>query len=345
MLFFNLYNTIIWAFLNCFEWYLCITHALNKLINIEISSARFVCSTLFRMSETSDALFAFILLIVCLTSSSEMCKSDDTVKNINEFTMLLMFVWENEKKNFSRNISIFFLNIIVIWSVSLRFSDENWESFLNNWLSILIHFAKHHINLSASLSSCICDLKCVHFACWMILFLWSLCFRYLFHASSVLCIFHMIHSHLDFITISEQFEFQKFFAQLDDFVKKVNFSMIFYNVLITLHTLSFIIILLFKEWFDERCICRYALNASVFIFFHNHQVEDYTEVVCRHSFMTIKRWFNSWCKLMCTLHLHVMNYIFSLLKTRLIVVNWLWVLQVICNDCLFNNTRYKQRSV
>ncbi len=157
----------------------------------------------------------------------------------------------------------------------------------------------------------------------MILFLWSLCFRYSFHTSSVLCVFHIICSCLDFITIFEQFEFQKFFAQLDDFVKRINFSMTFYNILITLHILSFIIILLFKERFNERCICRYALNVSVFIFFHNHQVEDCTEVVCKYSSVTIKRWFNSWCRSMCTLHLHVMNCIFSLLKTRSIVVNWL----------------------
>ncbi len=155
---------------------------------------------------------AFTLLIVCLTSSSEMCKSDITVKSINESVMLLMFVWKNQKKNFSRNISIFFLNVIVIWSMSLHFNDKNWESFLDSWLLILTHFAKHHIDLSALLSSCICNLKCACFACWIILFLWSLCFRYSFHASSVLCIFHMIHSHLDFITIFEQFKFQKFFA-------------------------------------------------------------------------------------------------------------------------------------
>jgi len=99
----------------------------------------------------------------------------------------------------------------------------------------------------------------------------------------------MICSRLDFVTISEQFKFQKFFAQLDDFVKKVDFSMISCNILITLHILSFIIILLFKERFDEKCICRYMLNASVFTFFHNHQVEDCTEVVYRQSFMTIKR--------------------------------------------------------
>ncbi len=157
----------------------------------------------------------------------------------------------------------------------------------------------------------------------MILFLWSLCFRYSFHASSVLCIFHMIHSCFNFIIIFEQFKFQKFFAQFDDFVKKVNFSMIFCNILITLHTLLFIIILLFKEWFNERCICKYALNASVFIFFHNHQVEDCTEVVYKHSFMIIERWFNSWYKSMHTLHLHIMNCIFSLLKTKSIIVNWL----------------------
>ncbi len=160
----------------------------------------------------SDALSAFTLLIICLTSSSEMRKLNDTVKNINESAMSLMFVWESERKNFSRNISIFFLNVVVIWSVSLHFNDKNWESFLDSWLLILTHFAKHHINLSALFSSCICDLKCTRFACWMILFLWSLCFRYSFHASSMLCIFHMIRSCLDFITISEQFKFQKFFA-------------------------------------------------------------------------------------------------------------------------------------
>ncbi len=246
--------------------------------------------------------------------------------------MLLIFIWKNKKKNFSCNILIFFSNIIVIWLVLLYFSDENWESFLNSWLSILTHFAKHHINLSASLSSCIYDLKCARFACQMILFLWSLCFRYSFHTFNVLCVFHIICSYLDFITVFEQFEFQKFFAQFDDFVKKINFLMIFYNILITSHTLSFIIILLFKEWFNERCICRYALNASMFIFFHNHWVKDCTEVVYKQSSVTIERWFNSWCKSMCILHLHIMNCIFSLLKTKSIVVNWLQALQVIMSD-------------
>jgi len=279
--------------LNCLEWYLCVIYALNKLVSIKVSFARLICSILFKMFKISDALSAFILLIICLTSSFKMCKSDDIVKSINEFMMSLTSVWKSKRKNFSCNISIFFSNVVIICSMSLHFNDENWESFLNSWLLILTHFAKHHIDLSASLSLCIYDLKCARFACWMILFLWSLCFRYSFHASSVLCIFHTIRSYLDFVTISEQFKFQKFFAQLDDFVKKINFSMIFCSILIILHILSFIIILLFKERFNERCIRRYTLNASVFIFFHNHQVEDCTEVVCRQSSVTIKKWFDS----------------------------------------------------
>jgi len=44
------------------------------------------------MFETSDALFAFILLIIYLTSSSKMHKLNDTVKSINESAMLLMFI-------------------------------------------------------------------------------------------------------------------------------------------------------------------------------------------------------------------------------------------------------------
>ena len=170
--------------------------------------------------------------------------------------MLLTFAWKDEKKNFSCNISIFFSNVVVIWSMSLRFSDENWESFLSSWLSILAHFAKRHIDLNVSLSSCICDLKCAHFICRMILFLWSLCFRYSFHASNVLCVFHMIRNHLDFITTSKQLWFQKSLAQFNDFVKKINFLMIFCSTLIILHTLSFIIVLSSRERFRDRCICR-----------------------------------------------------------------------------------------
>ncbi len=151
--------------MNCFKWYLYVIHALNKLINIKISSVRFVYNTLFKIFKTFDTLFAFILLIVFLTSFFEMHESNVIVKSINKFAMLLMFVWKSERKNFSCNILIFFSNVIVIWSVLLHFNDKNWESFLNNWLSILIHFAKHHIDLSASLNLCICDLKCTCFAC------------------------------------------------------------------------------------------------------------------------------------------------------------------------------------
>jgi len=67
-------------------------------------------------------------------------------------------------------------------------------------------------------------------------------------------------------------------------------------------------------------------------FFHSHWVENCTEVVYKQSSVTIERWFDSWCRSICILHLHVMNCIFSLLKTKLIVVNWLWVLRVIMSD-------------
>ena len=187
-------------------------HALNKFINTEISFVILTWSTLFEISETSDALSAFIHLIVCFTSFSVMRELNETVRNLNDSAMLLTFTWEDEKKNFSRSISIFFSNVVIIWSMSLCFSDENWESFLDSWFSILTHFAKHHIDLNASLSSCICDLKCMHFICQMILFLWSLCFRYSFHAFNVSYVFHMIHSHLDFITTLKQLWFQKSFA-------------------------------------------------------------------------------------------------------------------------------------
>ncbi len=148
------------------------------------------------------------------------------------------------------------MNIIIIWSMLLHFSDENWESFLDSWLSILAHFTKHHINLNALLNSCICDLKCVHFICHMILFLWLLCFKYSFHTFNISCIFHMICNHFDFITTLKQLWFQKSLIQFNDFVKKVNFLMIFCNTLIILHTLSFIIILLSKKQFKDRCIYR-----------------------------------------------------------------------------------------
>ncbi len=67
-------------------------------------------------------------------------------------------------------------------------------------------------------------------------------------------------------------------------------------------------------------------------FFQSHQVKSCTEIVCKHSSTMIKRWFDLWCRLICILHLRVMNCIFSLLKTRLIVVNWLWASQVIVSN-------------
>ena len=211
---------------------------------------------MFEISETSDALFAFTRLIVRFISFSEMREFDDTVKDMNEFKMLLTSACESEEKNFSCSISIFSSNVVVMWSVSSRFSDENWESFLDSWLSILAHFAKRHIDFNASLSSCICDLKCVHFVCLMILFLWLLCFRYLFHASNVPCVFHMIRSHLDFVTTSKQLWFQKFLAWFDDFAQRVDFSMISCSTLMIFVVLSFISALLFREQSDKRCICR-----------------------------------------------------------------------------------------
>ncbi len=126
-----------------------ITHALNKLVSTEISSARLTWSALFEIFEALNALSAFTHLIICFTSSSVMRELNETVRDMNDSVMSLTFVWEDERKNFSCSISIFFSNIIVIWSMLLHFSDKNWESFLNNWLSILAHFAKHHIDLSA----------------------------------------------------------------------------------------------------------------------------------------------------------------------------------------------------
>ncbi len=229
---------------------------MNKLVSTEISSVKSAWSALFEISETSDALFAFTRLIVRFISFSEMREFDDTVKDMNEFKMSLTSACESEEKNFSCSISIFSSNVVVMWSVSSRFSDENWESFLDSWLSILAHFAKRHIDFNASLSSCICDLKCVHFVCLMILFLWLLCFRYLFHASNVPCVFHMIRSHLDFVTTSKQLWFQKFLAWFDDFAQRVDFSMISCSTLMIFVVLSFISALLFREQSDKRCICR-----------------------------------------------------------------------------------------
>ncbi len=231
-------------------------HVLNKLISTEISSVRSAWSALFEISETSDALFTFTRLIAHFISFSEMREFDDNVKDMNESEMSLTSACENEEKNFSCSILIFSSNVVIMWSVSSHFNDENWESFLDSWLSILAHFAKHHIDFNASLSSCICDLKCAHFVCLMILFLWSLCFRYSFHVSNVSYVFHIIRSHLDFITTLKQFWFQKFLTWFDDFAQRVDFLMISCSTLMISVVLSFISALLFKEWFDERCICK-----------------------------------------------------------------------------------------
>jgi len=62
---------------------------------------------LFEILETSDALFTFTCLIAHFISFFEMREFDDTVKDINESEMLLIFAYENEEKNFSCSISIF----------------------------------------------------------------------------------------------------------------------------------------------------------------------------------------------------------------------------------------------
>ncbi len=177
MLFFDLRSTIVWAFLNCFKWYLWVTYALNKLINIEVSSVKLAWSTLFEISNASDALSTFTCWIICLISSCNKTELNDIVNDINDFEMLLMFAWNDDEKNFFHSISVFSLNESVMWSKSLLFNDENYESFLKSWLSILTHFAKHQINFNSLLSSYICNLKCECFVSLMILFLWSLYLR------------------------------------------------------------------------------------------------------------------------------------------------------------------------
>jgi len=62
----------------------------------------------------SDALFTFTLLIAHFISFFEMRKFDDIVKDMNEFEMSLMSVYENEEKNFSCSISIFSSNIAIM---------------------------------------------------------------------------------------------------------------------------------------------------------------------------------------------------------------------------------------
>ncbi len=62
----------------------------------------------------SDALFTFTYLIARFILFFKMHKFDDTVKDMNEFEMSLMSACESEEKNFSRSISIFSSNIVII---------------------------------------------------------------------------------------------------------------------------------------------------------------------------------------------------------------------------------------
>jgi len=61
-----------------------------------------------------DALSAFTYPIICFTSFFVMCELNETVRNMNDFVILLTFAWKDERKNFSRSILIFFLNVIII---------------------------------------------------------------------------------------------------------------------------------------------------------------------------------------------------------------------------------------
>ncbi len=162
-------STIVWAFLNCFKWYLWVTHTLNRLISIKVSFVKLAWSTLFEISNASDALLTFTHWIICLISSCNKTESNDTVSDINNFEMSLISVWDNDEKNFFCSISVFSSNESAMWLKSLLFSDENCESFLSSWLLILTHFAKRQIDFNSLLSSCICDLKCERFVSLMIL--------------------------------------------------------------------------------------------------------------------------------------------------------------------------------
>ena len=74
----------------------------------------------------------------------------------------------------------------------------------------------------------------------------------------------------------------------------------------------------------------------MFIFFQSRWVENCTEIVYRFNSVIIKRWSDFWCKSIHTSHLRVIDCIFSLLKTKFIIINWLWVSRVIMSD--FNSS-------
>ncbi len=150
-----MHNTIIWVFLNCFEWYLWITHALNRLINIEVSFIKLAWSALFEISNASDALLTFTHCIIYFISSCDKIELNDIVSNINDLEMSLMSIWKDDEKNFFHSIFVFSSNDFIMWLKSILFNEENCESFLSSWLLILTHFAKHQIDFDSLLNLCI----------------------------------------------------------------------------------------------------------------------------------------------------------------------------------------------
>ncbi len=83
---------IVWAFLNYFKWYLWIIYALNKLINIKVSSVKSAWSALFEISNAFDALSTFTHQIAHFISSCNKIELNNTVNDINNLEMSLMFV-------------------------------------------------------------------------------------------------------------------------------------------------------------------------------------------------------------------------------------------------------------
>ncbi len=108
--------------------------------------------------------------------------------------------------------------------------------------------------------------------------------------------------------------------------------MISCNAWVISATLLSIAVLSSRKQSTKRCILKWAFSASVFIFFHNQRVVSCIKIVRRHNFVTIEKWSDFWCKLILTLHLYIMNWIFSLSNARSIVVSWLWIFLVIVSD-------------
>ncbi len=67
-------------------------HALNKLISIEISFIKLTCNALFEILNASDVLLTFIHWIIYLISSYDKTESNNTVSNINNLKVSLMFI-------------------------------------------------------------------------------------------------------------------------------------------------------------------------------------------------------------------------------------------------------------